>query len=58
MKKTNVKGIWVTSLGIFALSLNEKSVAQALVNDYFGQFLIGRYDWSKILFSSVSMGGE
>ena len=32
------------------LSLKRKSVAQAVVNDYLGQFWVGRFDWSKSCF--------
>ena len=42
----------------FVSVVKRKSVAQAVVNDYLGQFWIGRFDWSKKLFCSASMGGE
>ena len=48
----------VTSFSILDIVVRMRSVAQAVVNDYLGKFWIGRFDWSKRLFCSASMGGE
>lgn len=41
--------------GHFGFVVRIKSVAQAVMNDYLGQFWVGRFDWSRRLFCSASM---